>query len=117
MFWNPTPEVKTARLKRYTVPIDLQGDFESERSVYCATFSCQGSDFANPTPQRPSAITVFQDTATYRVTTPMAVVHVSSNFIATLLDKQSFFGDLTYLFSDKYPQSHKVKNIWEINHR
>ncbi|KAL0276216.1 UNVERIFIED_CONTAM: hypothetical protein PYX00_003829 [Menopon gallinae] len=29
--WNPTPVVKASRLKRYTVPVELQGDFESER--------------------------------------------------------------------------------------
>ena len=31
LFWNPTPEIKQKRLKRYTVPVDVQGEFESER--------------------------------------------------------------------------------------
>ncbi len=31
LFWNPTPEIKRKRLKRFTVPVDAQGDFESER--------------------------------------------------------------------------------------
>ncbi|XP_064635673.1 oxysterol-binding protein-related protein 8-like isoform X3 [Lineus longissimus] len=30
LFWNPTQEVKQNRLKRYTVPLENQGDFESE---------------------------------------------------------------------------------------
>ena len=33
LFWNPTPEIKQKRLKRFTVPIDAQGEFESERCV------------------------------------------------------------------------------------
>ena len=31
MFWNPVPTVRKGRLKRYTVPMDHQGEFESER--------------------------------------------------------------------------------------
>lgn len=31
MLWNPTQTVKKTRLKRYTVPVDQQGEFESER--------------------------------------------------------------------------------------
>ena len=31
LFWQPTPEVKSQRLKRFTVPLELQGDMESER--------------------------------------------------------------------------------------
>lgn len=31
VFWNPTPAVRKTRLKRYTVPLDQQGEFESER--------------------------------------------------------------------------------------
>ena len=31
VFWSVTPEVKSRRLRRYTVPIEAQGDFESER--------------------------------------------------------------------------------------
>jgi len=29
--WNPTPEVKARRLSRYTVPIDAQENYESEK--------------------------------------------------------------------------------------
>ena len=31
--WNPTPEVKARRLCRYTVPIDAQENYESEKWV------------------------------------------------------------------------------------
>ena len=31
--WNPTPEVKARRLWRYTVPIDAQENYESEKWV------------------------------------------------------------------------------------
>lgn len=31
LFFNPTPEVKRQRMKRYTVPVDAQEEFESER--------------------------------------------------------------------------------------
>lgn len=31
MFWNPTPVMRKQRLKRYTVPLDQQEEFESER--------------------------------------------------------------------------------------
>ncbi|XP_064480394.1 oxysterol-binding protein-related protein 8-like isoform X2 [Ornithodoros turicata] len=31
LFWNPTPEIRSQRLKRYTVPVELQEEFESER--------------------------------------------------------------------------------------
>ena len=31
LFWHPTPEVKSQRLNRYTVPVNQQGEFESER--------------------------------------------------------------------------------------
>ncbi|XP_033608747.1 oxysterol-binding protein-related protein 8 isoform X2 [Cryptotermes secundus] len=30
LFWKPTPEVRSQRLKRFTVPVDQQGEFESE---------------------------------------------------------------------------------------
>ena len=33
LFWNPTPEVRSQRLKRYTVPVDQQREIESERYV------------------------------------------------------------------------------------
>ncbi|WAR01982.1 OSBL8-like protein, partial [Mya arenaria] len=31
LFFSPTPDIRAKRLKRYTVPIELQGDMESER--------------------------------------------------------------------------------------
>lgn len=31
MLWNPTSAVRKTRLRRYTVPLDQQGEFESER--------------------------------------------------------------------------------------
>lgn len=31
LFWNPTSSVRKSRLQRYTVPVDHQGEFESER--------------------------------------------------------------------------------------
>ena len=31
IFWSPTADMKASRLKRYTVPVELQGDMESER--------------------------------------------------------------------------------------
>lgn len=31
LLWNPSPEVKSSRLKRYSVPIEIQQDFESEK--------------------------------------------------------------------------------------
>lgn len=34
LFWNPTPEIKSSRLKRYTVPMEMQLDNESERSLF-----------------------------------------------------------------------------------
>jgi hypothetical protein len=30
LFWKPNPEVRSQRLKRFTVPVDEQGEFESE---------------------------------------------------------------------------------------
>lgn len=29
--WNPGPDVRSSRLKRQVVPLDQQGEFESER--------------------------------------------------------------------------------------
>lgn len=31
LFWNPSPEIRSQRLKRYTLPIELQEEHESER--------------------------------------------------------------------------------------
>lgn len=31
ILWNPTASIKASRLKRYTVPVDHQSEFESER--------------------------------------------------------------------------------------
>jgi len=31
LFWSPTPEMKARRLKRSTVPFDVQEEFESEK--------------------------------------------------------------------------------------
>lgn len=33
LFWNPSPEVKCSRLHRWTVPVEAQMEFESERFV------------------------------------------------------------------------------------
>lgn len=33
LFWNPNPEVKCSRLHRWTVPVEAQAEFESERFV------------------------------------------------------------------------------------
>lgn len=30
LFWKPTTEVRSQRLQRFTVPVDEQGEFESE---------------------------------------------------------------------------------------
>ena len=38
VFWNPTPDIRAGRLKRFTVPIADQYPFESERWVYSACF-------------------------------------------------------------------------------
>lgn len=29
--WNPSPDIRSGRLKRQVVQVDLQGEFESER--------------------------------------------------------------------------------------
>lgn len=31
LFWNPTNETKQRRLKRFTVPLESQAEFESEK--------------------------------------------------------------------------------------
>ena len=31
LFWNPSPDVKAKRLKRFTVPIEIQEEMESEK--------------------------------------------------------------------------------------
>ena len=38
VFWNPTPEIRAGRLKRFTVPIADQYPFESERWVIALAF-------------------------------------------------------------------------------
>ena len=44
VLWNPSPEVKAARLKRHTVPVDEQSDMESERLWRHVTAALQRAD-------------------------------------------------------------------------
>jgi len=34
ILWNPGPEVQAHRLRRYTVPVDAQENYESEKWVF-----------------------------------------------------------------------------------
>ncbi|KAL2094142.1 hypothetical protein ACEWY4_011454 [Coilia grayii] len=44
VLWSPTPEVRSCRLKRRTVPVDQQGPFESERLWQHVTSAIQERD-------------------------------------------------------------------------
>nr|CAD7432463.1 unnamed protein product [Timema monikensis] len=44
LLWKPTPEVRAQRLKRYTVSIDHQGDFESENLWQHVSAAILGDD-------------------------------------------------------------------------
>lgn len=37
MFFHPTPEVRKSRLKKYTVPLENQGEWESQKLWYDVT--------------------------------------------------------------------------------
>lgn len=42
VLWNPTPDIRSQRLKRQVVQFDQQGPFESERYAYAFenNFTC-----------------------------------------------------------------------------
>ena len=44
MFFNPTPEVRKKRLKKYTVPLEHQGPWESEKLWYDVTQAINRDD-------------------------------------------------------------------------
>ncbi|XP_020295201.1 oxysterol-binding protein-related protein 8 isoform X4 [Pseudomyrmex gracilis] len=44
MFFNPTPEVRKNRLKKYTVPLEYQGSWESEKLWYAVTQAINRDD-------------------------------------------------------------------------
>ncbi|KAL6448610.1 hypothetical protein ACFW04_000463 [Cataglyphis niger] len=44
VFFNPTPEVRKKRLKKYTVPLEYQGQWESEKLWYAVTQAINRDD-------------------------------------------------------------------------
>ncbi|KAL0133548.1 hypothetical protein PUN28_000938 [Cardiocondyla obscurior] len=44
IFFNPTPEVRKKRLKKYTVPLEYQGPWESEKLWYAVTQAINKDD-------------------------------------------------------------------------
>lgn len=44
LFWSPTPDIKSKRLKRYTVPVDNQDEMESERLWRLVSEAIQNGD-------------------------------------------------------------------------
>jgi hypothetical protein len=44
VLWNPTPEVRAKRLQRLTVPMELQGQWESEKLWQHVTKSIRACD-------------------------------------------------------------------------
>lgn len=44
MFFNPTPEIRKKRLKKYTVSLEHQGPWESEKLWYDVTQAINGDD-------------------------------------------------------------------------
>ncbi|XP_069132132.1 oxysterol-binding protein-related protein 8-like isoform X1 [Argopecten irradians] len=52
LFWSPTPEVKSQRLLRYTVPVDSQGDMESERLWRHVSDAVVINDMTNATQEK-----------------------------------------------------------------
>ncbi|XP_011264111.1 oxysterol-binding protein-related protein 8 isoform X2 [Camponotus floridanus] len=44
IFFNPTPEVRKKRLKKYTVPLEYQGQWESEKLWYAVTQAINRDD-------------------------------------------------------------------------
>lgn len=44
VFFNPTPEVRKNRLKKYTVPLEYQGAWESEKLWYAVTQAINRDD-------------------------------------------------------------------------
>ncbi|XP_050577383.1 oxysterol-binding protein-related protein 8 isoform X4 [Bombus affinis] len=44
VFFNPTPEIRKKRLKKYTVPLEHQGPWESEKLWYDVTQAINGDD-------------------------------------------------------------------------
>ncbi|KAG8230009.1 hypothetical protein J437_LFUL008450, partial [Ladona fulva] len=52
LFWSVTPEIRARRLKRYTVPIEHQGEFESERLWMHVSTAIQQDDQVAATEQK-----------------------------------------------------------------
>ncbi|XP_050465658.1 oxysterol-binding protein-related protein 8 isoform X4 [Cataglyphis hispanica] len=44
VFFNPTPEIRKKRLKKYTVPLEYQGQWESEKLWYAVTQAINRDD-------------------------------------------------------------------------
>jgi len=44
VFFNPTPEIRKKRLKKYTVPLECQGVWESEKLWYAVTQAINRDD-------------------------------------------------------------------------
>lgn len=44
LFFNPTPEVRKTRLKKYTVPLENQGEWESEKLWLAVTNAINKDD-------------------------------------------------------------------------
>ncbi|KAH0616697.1 hypothetical protein JD844_028018 [Phrynosoma platyrhinos] len=52
IFWNPTPEIRQCRLRRYTVKFEEQGDFESERLWQHVTRAINNKDQTEATHEK-----------------------------------------------------------------
>ncbi|XP_070611851.1 oxysterol-binding protein-related protein 8 isoform X3 [Erythrolamprus reginae] len=51
-FWNPTPEIRQHRLRRYTVKFEEQGDFESEKLWQHVTRAINNKDQTEATQEK-----------------------------------------------------------------
>uniref|UniRef100_H2ZFX9 Oxysterol-binding protein n=1 Tax=Ciona savignyi TaxID=51511 RepID=H2ZFX9_CIOSA len=51
-FWSPTKEVRQSRLKRYIVPLDDQGDFESENLWKKVSYAIENQDQIKATEEK-----------------------------------------------------------------
>jgi hypothetical protein len=96
LFWNPTPEVKEKRLRRYTVPLTAQTDFESEKLWSRVTEALKLADQEAATREK----FLLEETQRQEARERKAKLE---EWVPKLFDRNEITGDWEYKYKDLRP--------------
>ncbi|KAJ6651441.1 hypothetical protein lerEdw1_021014 [Lerista edwardsae] len=95
-FWNPTPEIRQHRLRRYTVRFEEQGDFESEKLWQHVTRAINSKDQAEATQEKCILEEAQRKAAKERKAR-------DEEWVCKLFDPDAVTGEWNYRYADTRP--------------